>query len=88
MRVNGMRIKPSRQLNIEDVIAVARGSFNTELVVKQLSKMRGPATLAATMYEETPASHSARAAKTAHDGHSGARPTKRERRRLDYLIGQ
>lgn len=87
VRVNEARIKPSRSVHIGDRIAVTRASARIELVVKGLSKNRGSATVAATLYDETPESIAARAsAKENRAEHPGGRPTKRERRQLEQFM--
>ncbi len=90
VRVNGARAKPSRSVHIGDTIAVTRASARIELAVKGLTKNRGSATVAATLYDETAESAAARAAQAAAKEdkakHPGGRPTKRERRQLEQLI--
>ena len=71
------------------------GDARRELVVRAVAEKRGPASVAATLYEETPESV---ARKEQHSlerklarplgADLGARPTKRDRRRLDALRAQ
>lgn len=85
--------KRSRDLHVGDVLSVRQGS-GTEppriVVVKALSEVRGPATVAQALYEETEESLLARAAaaerrrlaaEPAQSIEQG-RPTKRDRRQL------
>jgi ribosome-associated heat shock protein Hsp15 len=60
--------------------------------VRAVAEKRGPAAVAATLYEETPESIARRGQRAAErwlararGGELGARPTKRDRRRLDAL---
>jgi ribosome-associated heat shock protein Hsp15 len=62
------------------------------VVVKGIADRRGPASVAATLYEETPESAAERARRTDErrlarplGADLGERPTKRDRRRLDAL---
>jgi ribosome-associated heat shock protein Hsp15 len=84
VRVNGRRAdKPSRLLKTGDVVTGTRSG--TLFVVRVLDggSRRGPATLAASLYEDLtppPKSNLPRPALP-----HGPRPTKRNRRRLDAL---
>ena len=88
--VNGQVAKASRDLRPADVLEVRQGPVRRTLVVKALSALRGPATVAQTLYEETAESILARtqaaearrlAAEPALSITQG-RPTKRDRREL------
>jgi len=85
VRVNDAKVKPSRIVRSGDTILVTRPTAAIELVVRNLAKMRGPASVAVTLYEETPASILKRenAAREKRQPQPGARPTKRDRRQLD-----
>lgn len=88
--VNGQLAKPSREVRPGDLVTVRQGPVEREVRVVGLSSMRGPAPVAQTLYEETPASLQAREqaaearrlapepAATIEQG----RPTKQDRRRL------
>ena len=88
---NGQRVKPAHSVKIGDVIEVQQAEQMWEVRVLRILEMRGPATVAQTMYEETPASAEKRA-KAAEDrkyfreptAQLQGRPTKRDRRHLDF----
>ena len=89
--VNGERVKPARPLQAGDEVRVRLGPHEHIVTVRGISERRGPATVAATLYEETPASIAARAklseqlrmAPAAFVYEDKGRPTKRDRRELD-----
>jgi ribosome-associated heat shock protein Hsp15 len=90
VEVNGERAKPSRDVRPGDRVEIAGGALRRTVVVKATAVRRGPASAAALLYEETEESVAARerlAAERRLAGASGARggarPTKRDRRRLD-----
>lgn len=89
--VNGQPAKPSRELRPDDRVAMRiGGGVIREVVVRGLSGVRGPASVAQTLYEETPESIAARerAVQARRQGIEPAltieqgRPTKRDRRKL------
>jgi ribosome-associated heat shock protein Hsp15 len=88
--VNGQAAKPARAVRPGDRLLVRQGTVQRELVVRALSRVRGPAPQAQQLYEETPESQAARqhAAEARRLGPEPAvaieqgRPTKRDRRRL------
>lgn len=90
VQVNGVRIKPSREVRAGDRVSVSLHGVQRDLVVRALGERRGPASVAATLYEET-AESLARQAAVREARHSGVepaqarqgRPTKRERRDYD-----
>ena len=90
IEVNGLGVKPSREVHVGDVIAWRQPQHPRTVVVRALSQVRGPATVAQQLYEETAESIAQRerlaeqrrlAAEPAHSIEQG-RPTKRDRRRL------
>ncbi len=92
VRVNGVRVKPSRELHVADTVEVTIGAVRRTLEVTGVADRRGPAAVAATLYTETPESiaareHHARERRLARPlgADLGARPTKLDRRRLDAL---
>ena len=62
VHLNGARVKPSRELKVGDGLSIARGPERFEIEVRGLSEKRGPAKVAAELYEEDPASTARRAA--------------------------
>jgi len=92
VHVNGVRVKPSKEIRVDDELELTFGSLRRTVVVAGLSEKRGPASVAATLYVETPASVAAREqhalerrAARPLGADLGARPTKLDRRRLDAL---
>ena|SRR5436190_17489036 len=92
VHVNGSRVKPSREVGRGDTIAVTISALRRTVEVNEPSDKRGPATSAAKLYTETPESLRAREQAAAQrrvdrplGADLGARPTKRDRRRLELL---
>ena len=90
VEVNGAGCKPARTLHVGDKLRISRGEERLEVGVLGLSDKRGPASVAATLYEETEASRTAReAAREQHRllGANGPlkRPDKQARRELRRL---
>ncbi|MCZ7590569.1 MAG: S4 domain-containing protein [Gaiella sp.] len=92
VHVNGVRVKPAKEVRPGDRLEVTVGAIRRELVVRGVAEKRGPASVAATLYDETPASVARReqlaeARRLARPlgADLGARPTKRDRRRLEAL---
>lgn len=89
--VAGERIKPAKLLQAGDDVRVRLGPYEHALIVRGVSERRGPATVAATLYEETDASRAARErlaeqlrmAPAAFVYEEKGRPTKRDRREID-----
>lgn len=88
VRVNGQPAKPARELKAGDTVEIRQDAIWRVVQVLGLSMTRGPASLAQTLYAETPESVAARlkAAETRRLGAEPAltieqgRPTKRDRR--------
>jgi len=92
VQVNGARVKPARDVVTGDRLEITRGQQRWTVVVTGIAVRRGPASVAATLYEETPESIAERERHTAErrlakplGADLTARPTKRDRRRLDAL---
>ncbi len=92
VRVNGDRAKPSREVTVGDRVEVRTSTEHWTVDVRALADRRGPAAVARELYEETPDSAAAREQRRLEARASrplgadvGARPTKRDRRRLDAL---
>ena len=95
VEIDDERIKRSRLVKVGDVVRVRRPPFEQVVVVRALSDSRGPATVAATLYEETAASLKAREVLAAQLKANGApvfrekgRPGKKDRREIDRWRGR
>jgi ribosome-associated heat shock protein Hsp15 len=94
VQLNGLRVKPSKDVKAGDRVEVTIGDLRWELTVEGLSEKRGPATEARKLYSETEASVARREkvqeerhlrVEPAHEIHG--RPTKRDRRQIDRWRG-
>ena len=92
VHVNGARVKPAKEVRAGDTVEVTTAGIKRTVVVAALSDKRGPASVAQTLYEETPESVVERERQTAErrlarplGADLGARPTKLDRRRLEAL---
>jgi ribosome-associated heat shock protein Hsp15 len=92
VHVNDQRVKPARDVRMEDVVQITRpGAAPLTVVIRGISDRRGPATEARLLYEETPESIAAREqdrlmramAPPPPGAELSGRPTKRDRRRYD-----
>ena len=95
VQVNGDRPKRARPLQVGDEVRVRQGPYEFLVVVRALSARRGPAGVAAELYEERPESRAARDAmalqlKTLHAAFvpEKGRPTKRDRREIERVRGR
>ena len=90
VQVNEITAKPSRELKVGDRIDLRHGPLVRTVMVKALSKLRGPASVAQAMYEETPesilrrdqAAEQRRLQPEPALAIDQGRPTKRDRRQL------
>lgn len=93
VELNGRRVPPGKGVRVGDRVELTIGDVPRAVVVRGLAQRRGPASVAATLYEETPESVAERdrlaerrrlerALEPRVPG-GGPRPTKRDRRRLD-----
>ena len=92
VQVNGDRAKRARPVQVGDEVRVRQGPYEHLVVVRELSERRGPASQAAALYEETPASREAREKLALQLKTLNAvflpergRPTKRDRREMERL---
>jgi ribosome-associated heat shock protein Hsp15 len=93
VELNGRRVAPGKRVAVGDGIELTIGGIPRSVVVRALAERRGPASVAATLYEETAESVAEREriveqrrlerALEPRVPEGGARPTKRDRRRLD-----
>jgi ribosome-associated heat shock protein Hsp15 len=88
--INDQVAKAGRELREGDIVELRQGGVARTLVVRGLSRMRGPAPTAQALYEETPESIEQRLARAAERkltpepalAIEQGRPTKRDRRKL------
>jgi ribosome-associated heat shock protein Hsp15 len=92
VQVNGERAKPAKGVRVGDTIGIQRGELRWSVVVAALDDRRGPASVAATLYEETRESAEAREQQRLErrlarplGADLGGRPTKQARRRIEAL---
>ncbi len=92
MEINGKTVKPAREVKPGDMMKVRTPGGDFEVEVLLLLQMRGPATVAHTMYRETEASVEARRLKAEErklgpdlDSYPEGRPNKRDRRAINRL---
>jgi ribosome-associated heat shock protein Hsp15 len=92
VHVNGERVKPSKAVRVGDTVEVSIRTLRWTVAVTGISDRRGPASVAATLYAETPESLASREQHALErrlarplGADLGARPTKEARRRLDAL---
>jgi ribosome-associated heat shock protein Hsp15 len=92
VKVGGERVKPAREIRPGDMVEIRVGHVPRTVVITGIADRRGSATVAATLYEETPESieqreriQLERRAPRPLGADLGARPTKQDRRRLEAL---
>ena len=92
VHLNGARTKPAKDVVAGDRLTVTRGELEQSVVVVDVSERRGSATIAATLYEETPESIDTRERIRAERRMRAAgltvpksRPNKKQRRALRDL---
>ena len=92
---NGQAAKPAREVRAGDLLRVKNEGGEFEVEVLGLSEVRGPATVARTLYRETERSREARMklaeerkAMPHFEAVPAGKPSKRDRRRLDRLRGR
>jgi ribosome-associated heat shock protein Hsp15 len=90
VHLNGERVKPAKEVRPGDRVEVRIAHTTRTVVVNGLAEKRGPASVAATLYEETAESRAARERQALErrlarplGADFGARPTKQDRRRLE-----
>jgi ribosome-associated heat shock protein Hsp15 len=92
---NGQPAKSARPVRVGDLLQVKNEGGEYQVEVLLLSDVRGPATVAQTLYRETEASRAARQqlaearkAMPRFDALPAGRPSKRNRRVLDRIRGR
>jgi ribosome-associated heat shock protein Hsp15 len=95
VQVNGERVKRAKPLQVNDEVRIRQGPYEYRIIVRVLSDRRGPASEAATLYEERPESRAAREVlslqlKSLHSAFlpERGRPTKKDRREINRLKGR
>jgi ribosome-associated heat shock protein Hsp15 len=95
VQVNGERVKRAKLLQAGDEVRIRLGPYEHQVLVRELSERRGPASDAARLYQETPASRAAREAmalqlKSLHAAFvpERGRPTKKDRRDIRRFKGK
>ena len=92
---NGQLAKPARAVQIHDMLRIINDGGDFEVEVLLLSDLRGPASVAQTLYRETEASRELRAKVAAErramrefEQLPPGRPSKRDRRRIIQFRGR
>ena len=88
VHVNGVAVKPSREVGPGDQLEILIGSMRRTVIVRGTAERRVSAGVAANLYQETEASieerrRQAELRRLTGQVNLGARPTKRDRRRYD-----
>jgi ribosome-associated heat shock protein Hsp15 len=90
VEVNGERARRARLVSPGDLVRLRRPPFEQVVTVRAVSEQRGPASVAATLYEETAESRAARDALAVQLKALGpaafrekGKPSKRERRQIE-----
>jgi ribosome-associated heat shock protein Hsp15 len=92
---NGQVAKPAREVRIGNMLRVTNDGGDFEIEVLLLSEVRGPASVAQTLYRETEASRDLRQKVAAErkamkqfEELPAGRPSKRDRRRIIQFRGR
>ena len=92
---NGQPAKPAREVRVGDMLRIANDGGDFEVEVLLLSEVRGPASVAQTLYRETEASRELRQKVAAErkamkqfEELPAGRPSKRDRRRIIQFRGR
>lgn len=92
---NGQPAKPAREVKIGDMLRVTNEGGDFVVEVLQLSEVRGPASVAQTLYRETEESREARLKAAAErkaamqfEPMPTSRPSKRDRRKIIQFRGR
>jgi ribosome-associated heat shock protein Hsp15 len=95
VHVNGERAKPAKGVRVGDTLEIQGGELRWSIVVTALDDRRGPASVAAALYEETRESVEAREQQRLErrlarplGADLGGRPTKQARRGIEALRRQ
>ncbi len=95
IQFNGQPAKPAREVRIGDMLRVTNEGGDFQVEVLLLSEVRGPASVAQTLYRETEASRelrqkiaAERKAMKQFEQLPAGRPSKRDRRRIIQFRGR
>ena len=95
IQFNGQPAKPAREVRIGDMLRVTNDGGDFQVEVLLLSEVRGPASVAQTLYRETDASRELRQKVAAErkamkqfEQLPAGRPSKRDRRRIIQFRGR
>ena len=93
VRVDGDRVKPAQTVRRGARVSIRKRDATFDVDVQSVSEQRGPASQAAALYRETAESVAGREALRAERAQaranaSAARPTKRDRRRLEDFLDE
>ena len=90
IHLNGDRAKPSRVVRLGDQLTIRRGPYEWTVIVKDVSRLRGPAEQAQLLYEENEESARKREAAIARlkfeqppEFDLPGRPSKKDRRAME-----
>jgi ribosome-associated heat shock protein Hsp15 len=94
VRVDGLRIKPAREVHVGERLEIQQGDTRVDVIVRGLALTRGPAPVARQLYDET-AESTARRERRIEQRRAGAepaeslqgRPTKRDGRVMRRVLG-
>ena len=92
VEVGDARVKRAKLIQVGDSIRLRLGPYEHVVTVRGLSERRGPAAVAATLFEETPESRKTREelqfrmkVAAPQFAHESGRPTKKQRRDIEKL---
>jgi ribosome-associated heat shock protein Hsp15 len=92
VHLNGARVKPAKDVRVGDALVIRKRELEWRVEVLALADRRGPASVAATLYEEADDSRAAREQRQLErrlarplGADLDERPTKQARRRLEAL---
>jgi ribosome-associated heat shock protein Hsp15 len=95
IEANGQPAKPARDVHVGDMLRVTNDGGDFKVEVLLLSDLRGPASVAQTLYRETEASRESRLKVAAErkamkqfEELPAGRPSKRDRRRIIQFRGR
>lgn len=95
VQCNGQPVKPAREVRIGDMLRVTNDGGDFQVEVLLLSELRGPASVAQTLYRETEASRELRLKVAAErkamrqfEPVPTTRPSKRDRRKIIQFRGR